>query len=112
MSDPGDAIDLARIIATVPEAREFFGTLADIGNNVASLASEGVAELRALAPMLARFGPIAGPTRRQKKTWRRRVSRARWTRNAARFVTDPGRIAVGHFDWDHADRQILPPWER
>lgn len=79
---------------------------------LAEAACEGAAELRELAPMLARIGPIDWPTRRQKKTWRRRVSRARWTRNPGRFVTDPDRIAIGHFDWDHADRQIRPPWER
>lgn len=64
----------------------------------------------AIAEMAATF--VAGPTRQQKKAWRRRVSRARWTHNDARFVQRPGRISVGSFDFSREDRAIRPPWER
>lgn len=71
-------------------------------------ARDGAAELRELAPMLARLGPIEGPTRRQKRTWRRRVSRARWSNNTQR---DARRGEACIIDWP-SERRIVPPWER
>ncbi len=50
------------------------------------------------------------PTRKQKKTWRRRVSRARWSRNQLREV------AWGRDIFDdnprYAGRVVLAPWRR
>ncbi len=93
-------------VAMLPEAASFFGAIADACNKIAPLAREGAAVLRELAPMLARLGSLTGPTRRQKKTWRRRVSRAWWTRNTRR---DPDCRRRGILD---DGRLILPPWER
>lgn len=55
--------------------------------------------------------PIAEPTRRQKKCWRRRVSRARHSDNYRRSVgydvnTGLTYIIAG-WDWS-----IVAPWER
>lgn len=58
------------------------------------------------------------PTRRQKKTWRRRLSRARWT--AQRLGRDGDgmgtRMAVGQAIWCDSlgggKRWIVAPWRR
>lgn len=81
---------------------------------LAEVAREGAAELRELAPMLARLGPIEGPTRRQKRTWRRRVSRARWTQHHYRGAfgawCSPKWIVL--MSDCGPNRHIAAPWER
>lgn len=56
------------------------------------------------------------PTRQQKKTWRRRVSRARWTHNDGRFMIRGGSgrtlIAIGSFRLDDVRGFVAAPWRR
>jgi hypothetical protein len=58
----------------------------------------------------------AGSTRAHRRTWRRRVSRARHTRNIARTVLsrrfDVPHIQVCSADLDADPRVIEPPWHR
>lgn len=57
------------------------------------------------------------PTAKQKKTWRRRVSRAKHTQNSVRALTyfRPGDVEILVYDrgpGDHPARHIRAPWQR
>ncbi len=90
-------------------AHDFIATMTGFCEQVTAAAREGAAAIADLAEQLRRVGP--GPTRRQKKCWRRRVSRARYSDNDRRSVgydVDTGlTYIIAGWDWS-----IVAPWER
>ncbi len=78
-------------------------------HRLADAAKRGTAELAALAKFFRKFGP----TRAMKKSWRRRLSRARWSQNDTRFVMGRQRhISVGSFRLDEERSRIVARWLR